>query len=437
VQTQEFCFNFSVVAEEKLEVLSAHHKNKTARTMDPKTRHDLEKLFLEHIAQTSPFSSRFPVVRAEGCYFYDSNGKEYIDFIAGIAVTNAGHCHPRIVQAVEKQIRCYAHTMVYGEHIQAPQVELAARLVSVAPPGLNCVYFLTTGAEANDAAIKMAAKLTGRKTFCAFHGAYHGDTVGAASCFGHAGFRAPYDHILLDVRFLTYNSDCDFHLIDNDVAAVIVEPIQGEGGIIVPSGEFLTALRRRCDEVGSLLIFDEVQTAFGRIGKWFAAQKFGIVPDVITLAKALGAGYPLAALLGKREMLHQFAAVPPFSHITTFGGHPVSCAAGLAGLQVIEEEHLLSNSRIQGEYLKKQLERLKKSYRCIVDVRGLGLMIGVEMESDTCARRVVNSAREKGLILETTLLNEAVIRMSPPLIVTKELCDQALVIFEQALAESA
>ncbi|MGC8740963.1 MAG: aspartate aminotransferase family protein [Candidatus Sumerlaeaceae bacterium] len=394
----------------------------------------LEELFFKHVGQTSPFPTKFPVARAEGCYLYDFEGRAYLDFIAGISVTNVGHGHPRVLEAVVEQARRYAHTMVYGEHLQQAQVELAAELTRLTPSGFDSVYFLTTGAEANDAALKLAAKATRRGVFCAFHGAYHGDTVGATSCFGRESFREPYAQILLPVRFLRYNCVGDLRLIDEQVAAVLVEPVQGEGGIVVPSREFLLALRYRCNEVGAFLIFDEVQTAFGRIGDaWFAANLFDVRPDVIVVAKALGAGYPLAAVIGPRELLYGFAAEPPFSHITTFGGHPVSCAAGLAGLQVMREERLLENSAKEGEFLLASLWDIASRQSAIRDVRGLGLMIGVELESPRLARSVVEESRRCGLLLETTLLAEQVIRMSPPLIVTREQCGFALEVFERAL----
>jgi 4-aminobutyrate aminotransferase-like enzyme len=393
----------------------------------------IREKFLRHVGQTSPFPLQIGVARAEGCYIYDFAGRAWLDFIAGVTVTNVGHCHPAVVEAVAGQARLYAHTMVYGEHIQAPQVELAAELARLAPAGLDCVYFLTTGAEANDAALKLAAKATGRSNFCAFRGAYHGDTVGAASCFGSEAFRQPYRQILLPVRFLPYNSCEEIEAIDETMAGVIVEPGQGEGGIVVPEREFLVALRERCTQVGALLIFDEVQTAFGRIGEWFAAHYFGVTPDVITVAKALGAGYPLAGVIGPRDLLYRFAAEPPFSHITTFGGHPVSCAAGLAGLRAMRDGHLLDNAREQGQFLRARLDELRGRTSVIEEIRGVGLMLGIRFASPALARRVVEQARQDGLLIETTLLDERVVRMSPPLIVTRAQCAQAFDIFAGAV----
>lgn len=389
-----------------------------------------EKMFDAHVAQTSPFSTRFMVSRGEGCYLFDTTGRRYLDFISGIAVTNVGHSHPKVVEAVIEQAQRYAHTMVYGEHIQEPQVLLAYEIARKAPEGLDSVYFLSTGAEATDAALKLAAKLTGRRIFCAFHGAYHGDTIGAASCFGSPDFRKPFQHVLLPVRFLRYGNFDDLELIGEDVAAVIVEPVQGEGGIVVPPQGFLSALREQCRKHSVFLIFDEVQTGFGRLGEWFAAHYFDVFPDIITVGKAIGSGYPLAGLIAPREILYRFAAEPPFSHITTFGGHPVSCAAGLAGMRVIEEENLLTQAKGIGRLLLEHLREIAKDNVNIRDVRGVGLMIGVEMVSPEKARKAVEQCRENGLILETTLLAENVVRFSPPLTLRKEECLEALAIFK-------
>jgi acetylornithine/succinyldiaminopimelate/putrescine aminotransferase len=389
--------------------------------------------FFRHVCQTSPFSAAFEVQRASGCLIYDSTGREYLDFISGIAVTNVGHCHPAVVDAVVAQARNYAHTMVYGEHVQMPQVELARAIAEVAPAGLDSVYFLSTGSEANDAALKMAAKLTGRTKFCAFQGAYHGDTVGALSCLGDEAFRAPFAPMLLPVTFLDFGAMDSLSLIDENIAAVIVEPVQGEAGIRLPPPGFLPSLRARCDAVGALLIFDEVQTGFGRVGDWFAALRFNVTPNMITMAKGMGAGYPLAGLLGARDTMTRFAADPPFSHITTFGGHPVSCAAGLAAMEVVRSGLLLRNANEMGGILAESLQSIARSDERIRDVRGVGLMIGVELASSKLSRKVINHCREHGLILETTLLNERTIRFSPPLVVTREQCERALELFSSAL----
>lgn len=389
--------------------------------------------FYRFVGQTSPFPPTLQVRRAQGSYIHATNGKRYLDFISGIAVTNVGHSHPALVQAVQKQAAQYAHTMVYGEHVQEPQVLLAEKIVSVAPKDLDCVYFLTTGAEANDAALKLAAKKTGRSRFVAFNGAYHGDTVGAMSCFGSGHFRNQFGALLADVTFLPFGDIAALDQIDTDIAAILIEPVQGEGGIRLPPDGFLARLRQKCDQTGALLIFDEVQTGFGRTGQWFAAETYCVDPDIITMAKGMGAGFPLAGVLASRQMLYDFAANPAFSHITTFGGHPVSCAAGHAAMQIIENENLLENCRKKGEWLQTELREAVRQTSQPTTVRGIGLMIGVETPTPEIARQIVDTCRENGLILETNLLNEAVIRLSPPLNITTQECQEALEIFKASI----
>jgi acetylornithine/N-succinyldiaminopimelate aminotransferase len=395
----------------------------------------LSNLFDRFVCPTSPYPNRLEVARAAGCRIVDTQGREYLDFISGIAVTNVGHCHPDVVAAVQQQAGLYSHTMVYGEHIQAPQVELARELGRIAPPPLDTTYFLTTGAEANDAALKLAIKLTGRARLCAFDRAYHGDTVGALACFGDARFREQFAPLLPACDFLPFGDVAALERIGRQHAAVIVEPVQGEAGIIPPPHGFLQALRARCSEVGALLIFDEVQTAFGRVGNWFAAREFGVTPDLIIVAKALGAGMPLAGVIGPRDMMRRFAAEPPFSHITTFGGNPVCCAAGLAGLRVIARDNLLENAREMGDYLVMRLAATAAESKPLVrHNRGIGLMIGCELRDAQVAREVIARCQSSGLIVESTLLNEAVIRLSPPLIVTREECDFAIDTLGEAFA---
>lgn len=390
--------------------------------------------FRRHVGQTSPFSYAFPVARAEGCRIWDTDGREYLDFIAGIAVTNVGHCHPDVVEAVRTQAGLYAHTMVYGEHAQAPQVELAREIARVAPDGMDCTYFLTTGAEANDAALKLAVKLTGRGRIAAFRRAYHGDTLGALACFGDAHFREPFAALLKPVDFLPFGADEALERVTTEHAAVLVEPVQGEAGIRVPPDGWLAALRERCTRTGTLLVFDEVQTGFGRTGDWFAAGLYGVRPDVMTLAKGMGGGMPLAGVLAPRDMLWRFAADPPFSHITTFGGHPVSCAAGLAAMRVIARDGLAARARECGARLRERLGALVAADPRLTEVRGVGQMTGLETESQEFARAVVLAGYREGLILETNLLAENVIRFSPPLTATVAECDEAVEKLRRALA---
>lgn len=393
----------------------------------------LREDFRRVVCQTSPFPSGFDIERAEGCYLYSTGGRAYLDFISGISVMNVGHSHPAVVAAVCRQASLYAHTMVYGEHVQRPQVELASELVSIAPSGLDCVYFVSTGAEANDAALKMAVKLTGRRKVVAFAKGYHGDTIGALSCFGEEMFRAPYASLLFPVEFLPFGRTDALDAIGPDTAAVLIEPVQGEAGIHLPPPGFLQAIRERCSRYDALLIFDEIQTGFGRTGQWFAADTFGVAPDMMTVAKAIGGGLPLGALIGPRDAMSRFATEPPFSHITTFGGNPISCAAGLASLQAIRDEDLLNNGRNMGASLQAKLSALAARFPEICEIRGIGLMIGVEMFSSELARAIVQGCRERGLILETTLLSDHVLRFSPPLVVTKDQCDAACSIFAETI----
>jgi acetylornithine/succinyldiaminopimelate/putrescine aminotransferase len=289
--------------------------------------------------------------------------------------------------------------MVYGEHLQRSQIELAEKICKFAPTGMDMIYLLTTGAEANDAALKAAVKATRRNILCAFTGGYHGDTIGALACFGSEAFRRDFQPILTTTRFSRFGDVDALQNIDTDTAAVLVEPVQGEAGIYPGSVEFLTALRDRCSATGTMLIFDEIQTGFGRTGEWFAANLYGIAPDLITVAKGMGAGLPLAGVIGEREMLCRFASEPSFSHITTFGGNPVSCAAGLAAMQIIEEEGLLQNCIQMGKLLLELLQALVARHSIIRSVRGVGLMIGIELESESKARKLVNSCKDAGLII--------------------------------------
>lgn len=396
-------------------------------------------LFARHVGPTSPWPPSLEVMRAEGCRLFCADGRAYLDFIAGIAVVNVGHCHPAVVEAVVLQARLYAHTMVYGEHLQRPQAQLAARLAALAPPPLDAIYFLSTGAEAVDAALKLAVKITGRSGLVAFEGAYHGDTVGALACFGAADWRAPFASLLPPVDFLPFGDFAALERITSATAGVIVEPVQGEGGIRVPPEGWLAALRARCTQTGAMLIFDEIQTGIGRVGDWFAARRFGVTPDVLLVAKAVGGGMPLAGVMAPREVLRRFAAEPPFSHITTFGGHPVSCAAGLAALGVIEREGLLANAEQMGARLLEGLRAIAAAAPAgrVRDVRGVGLMIGVEHDSPATARAIVERCRAGGLILETNLLSESTIRFSPPLIVTEVEVDEALAVYRAALMATA
>ncbi|HUW06702.1 MAG TPA: aspartate aminotransferase family protein, partial [Williamwhitmania sp.] len=303
----------------------------------------LRSLFLQHVAQTSDSPLGLEIKRAEGVYIYDTHDRAYLDLISGISVSSIGHCNPAVVKAIQEQAEKYLHLMVYGEYVQAPQVEYAVALTELLPENLSQVYFVNSGSEANEGALKLAKRFTGRTELIGFEKAYHGSTHGALSMMGDESFKNAFRPLLPDVRHLSFNSIEELQQITTRSAAVVVEPIQGEAGAIVPNREFLVALRKRCNEVGALLIFDEVQTGFGRTGHLFAFQKFGVVPDVMTIAKGMGGGMPLGAFVSSAEIMGCLKTNPILGHITTFGGHPVSCAAAKANLQFILEENLVES----------------------------------------------------------------------------------------------
>lgn len=402
----------------------------------------LRRKFLRYLAQTSDEPMNVVVERAEGCWIYSKDGKRYLDFISGIAVTNIGHRHPEVVNAIHEQVERYLHTMVYGEFVQDVQVELAERLVEIVQEAFRRAsgqawelqyYPTNSGTEANEGALKLSRKFTGRKKFVAFKNSFHGDTMGSLSVTGREVYRQPFLPLLADVEFLPFGDVSSLERIDEEVAAVICEPIQGEAGIIVPPDEFLPALRKRCDEVGALLILDEVQTGFGRTGKWFAFEHWNIVPDILTVGKALGGGMPLSGFLARREVMRAFAENPPLCHVTTFGGHPVNCAAALAALKVMERENLPQKAAVTGEKLKSELQRLAGKFPQIVEVRGKGLMLGLEFETKGQTQTFVKRCLDMGLIVGGTLHTEKVVRIAPPLVVSDEEIAWAISVMEKAL----
>lgn len=377
------------------------------------------------------------VERAEGCWIYSKDGRRYLDFISGIAVTNIGHRHPDVVKAIHEQAERYLHAMVYGEFVQDVQVLLAEKLVEIVQDAYKRAggqandwelqyYPTNSGTEANEGALKLARKFTGRKKFIAFQNSFHGDTMGSLSVTGREVYRQPFQPLLADVEFLPFGDVNSLERIDEKVAAVICEPIQGEAGIIVPPDDFLPALRKRCNEVGALLILDEVQTGFGRTGKWFAFEHWNIVPDILTVGKALGGGMPLGGFLASREVMKVFSENPPLCHVTTFGGHPLNCASALAALEVMERENLPQRAAITGEKLKTKLQQLARKFPQIVEVRGKGLMIGMEFKTKEETQSFVRNCLEMGLIVGGTLHTEKVVRIAPPLIISDEEVDWAV-----------
>ena len=375
---------------------------------------DLHALFLRHVCQTSSAPLGLVVTRAAGSTVWDASGRAYLDLLAGMGVANVGHTHPEVVAAVRAQAERYLHVLVYGELALEPQVRLAARLAGLLPDPLDVVYFCSTGAEAIEGALKTARKLTRRPRFVAFDGGFHGDTFGALSVGGNPLYRRPFEPLLPEVTHLPFGDAGALAAIDERTAAVIVEPIQAEAGVRIPPDGFLPALRRRCDETGALLVLDEVVTGLGRTGRLLGADHWGVVPDILVLAKALGGGLPLGAFVGSRRIMATLADDPPLAHVTTFGGHPLSCAAGLAALEVLVRERLAERAAVLGATMLEQLGALvgRGGLRA---VRGRGLLIGLELErADACAR-FARRALGRGLILNWTLHDDTVVRLAPPL----------------------
>jgi acetylornithine/N-succinyldiaminopimelate aminotransferase len=373
----------------------------------------LREMFLRHVAQTSPAPIGLEVVRAEGSWLYTADGRRYLDLIAGIGVAALGHGHPAVLDAIAAQARRHLHVMVYGEYVIEAQVRLAERLAGLLPAGLERVYFTNSGAEAIEGALKAARKYTRRSRFVAFDGAYHGDTIAALALMGNPAFRAPFEPLPGPVTHLPYDDTTALEAIDLMVAAVVIEPVQAESGVRIPSAAFVRALRERCDRAGALLIFDEVLTGFGRTGRLFALEHFGVTPDVVVMAKALGGGLPLGAFCGPERVIGVLANDPPLGHITTFGGHPLSCAAGLAALNVVVAERLWEKASALGERLGEGLRRLAGAE--IAAVRAIGALIGVEFSSAAAAQAFVRQALARGVIINWTLNAERVVRLAPPL----------------------
>ncbi len=407
---------------------------------------ELQRKFTRYLAQTSDEPMGIVVERAEGCWIYAKDGRRYLDFISGIAVTNIGHRNLEVVRAIKQQADRYLHTMVYGEFVQDVQIALAEKLVTIVQKackgfGGEWQYYPTnSGTEANEGALKLARKFTGRKKFVAFKNSFHGDTMGSLSVTGREVYRNPFEPLLGDVEFLPFGDTKSLNLIDENVAAVITEPIQGEAGIILPPDNFLPALRKKCDEIGALLIIDEVQTGFGRTGKWFAFEHWGVAPDILTVGKALGGGMPLSGFLARREIMRSFAENPALCHVTTFGGHPLCCAAALAALNVMEQENLPERAKVMGEKLKEGLEELADHHRFserakIVDVRGKGLMLGIEFARKEATKAFIKGCLGKGLIVGGTLHTEKVVRIAPPLIISDDEIEGALKTMSETLDE--
>lgn len=388
--------------------------------------------FLDHLGQTNQSPYLIDVDRAEGIYIWDKTGKRYMDMIAGVAVSNVGHNHPLVIEAIKKQVDRHLHVMVYGEYIQDAQLAFSDSLRSILPNSLNSVYPVNSGTEANEAALKLAKRVTGRTELVAFKGSYHGSTHGSMSVSANETKKEAFRPLIPDVRFLTYNDISELDQITRRTAGVIIETIQGDAGVRVPNKLFMEKLRERCNEVGALLIFDEIQCGFGRSGKKFAFEHFGVVPDVLTLGKALGGGMPIGALVSSKENLHEFTYNPILGHITTFGGHPVVCAAGNAAIEILRDEIDLDQVEQKGKLLEELLEDESE----IKEIRRIGMMFAFDMESFERVERVVKRCLEMGLISFWFLSHPYSFRLSPPLTINEdEICEAARII-RLAIAET-
>jgi len=391
-----------------------------------------KEAFLDYQGQTNPFPYLLDVDRAEGIFIYDKSGKRFYDMIAGVAVNNIGHNHPAIVSALKTQIDRHLHVMVYGEFIQDSVLNFSQRLVSLLPQSLNCVYPVNSGTEANEAALKLAKRVTGRSELIAFRGSYHGSTHGSMSVSGNETKKEAFRPLLPDVRFLTYNSIEDLKQITHKTAGVIIETVQGDAGVRVPSVEFMSAIRKRCTEVGAQLIFDEIQCGIGRTGKMFAFEYFNVAPDILTLGKALGGGMPIGALVSSKEKLAEFTYNPMLGHITTFGGHPVICAAADACLSVMQSEINFQQVEKNGQLLIDLLSSEKE----IIEIRRIGMMFAFDMLSFERVEKVVKKCLEKGLISFWFLSHPYSFRLSPPLTITEEEIREAAQIILSAIRET-
>lgn len=373
------------------------------------------EFFYKHIAQTSESPIGLEIENAEGIFLIDKNGKKYIDLIAGVSVSNVGHRHPKVVEAIKNQADKYLHLMVYGEYIQSPQVKLAKNIVDICYSKFDSVYFVNSGSEANEGALKLAKRYTGRTEIISFKNAYHGSSHGALSVLGNEYFKNSFRPLLPDIKFLEFNNFLDLDKITNKTACVIVEPVQGEAGIIVPVNNFLKKLQEKCNDVGALLIFDEIQTGFGRTGKMFAFETFDVKPDIFTIAKGMGGGMPIGAFVSSNKIMKVFKTNPVLGHITTFGGHPVSCAAANASLKVIIEESLIEKVTKKGELFKKYLKHKK-----IKSIHGVGLFLAVEVENFEFLLKLLKITIKNGLVFDWFIFSDNHFRISPPLTITEK-----------------
>jgi acetylornithine/succinyldiaminopimelate/putrescine aminotransferase len=386
------------------------------------------QLFLNHVAQTSDAPLALEIDRAEGIYLYDTSGKRYIDLISGISVSSVGHCHPNVVEAVQKQAATYMHTLVYGEFILSPQVQLAAYLSTLLPEKLNSVYFTNSGTEATEGAMKLAKRYTGRREIISCIHSYHGSTQGALSLMGDENFKSAFRPLLPGTRQIRYNHSDDLQFITTYTAAVFMEPVQAESGVVVPDNAYLKKVRDKCVETGTLLVFDEIQTGCGRTGKLFAFEHSCVVPDILLLAKGLGGGMPIGCFISDQVIMNTLTYDPVLGHITTFGGNAVCCAAALAAIQVVAEEKLYQHAERKAQLFFKKLD-----HPAIQQINHKGLMMAAHLDTYENLRQVINACLQNGLIADWFLFAPHALRIAPPLIIEDDAIGESCDILIHAL----
>jgi len=373
------------------------------------------QLFSRYLAQTSAFPMSLEIEKARGVYMYDVSGKKYLDLISGISVSSLGHLHPKVVRAIKTQLDDYMHLMVYGEFIEVPQVKLAQLIAGNLPGGLDNVFLVNSGSEAVEGALKLAKRFTGRAEIVHFSNSYHGSSHGALSIAGNEFFKNAFRPLLPAIRKITYNDETQLQQITGSTACVIVEPVQGEAGIRVPDVKYMKALRQKCNETGALLIMDEIQTGFGRTGKLFAFEHYGIVPDILLLAKAMGGGMPLGAFIASKRLMEVLKENPVLGHISTFGGHPISCVASFTTLQTLLEEKLIEGVPEKHQLFMKHLDNDN-----FIEVRSKGLMLAIELESFARVQQAIKKLLDNGIVTDWFLFCNKAIRIAPPLIITHQ-----------------
>ena len=373
-----------------------------------------QDIFKKHQAQTFPFPSCIEIESAKGTYITDINGKKYLDFVAGVSANTLGHSNTLIIDAVKRQLHKYTHVMVYGEYVQSPQYKLAKLLSSNLPENLSTTYFVNSGAEAIEGAMKLAKRATGRPEVISCKDSYHGSTQGALSIMGNEEHKAKYRPLLPNCNKIIYNDENSLKKITRNTAAVVIEPIQGGTGFVTPKNNFLEKVRERCSQTGALLIFDEIQTCYGRLGRLFGFEEYNVIPDILCIAKGMGGGMPIGAFISSWELMNLLTFEPKLGHITTFGGHPINCAASLATLK-----HLLNSDLMREVYKKEQIFRENLKHQKIKEIRGKGLMLAIELEDKELAQKLVEKSLEEGLILFYFLFTKNTIRITPPLTITE------------------